>query len=363
MKKIFLIAILSVSIAPACSKGGATTNPNTVVVVTPPVTPPLVAETTLQGSLPFPFGAAVNISLLKNNIAYRATVIKEYNSLTAESVMKTAALHPQENTYNFTDADYLVDFAKQSNKRVHGHTLIWYKSLPAWITNFQGDSAAWENLLKTHIQTIVARFKGKVASWDVVNEAFEDDGTLRNSIWLQKLGPDYIARCFQYAHEADPDALLFYNDYGHEYGPTKRTAILNLVNSLKTRGVPINGIGMQMHTRYNMTESNWTTAINTAAQTGLKVHLSELDISMNPDNNLSLTFTAALAETQAQKYLYIVKAYNAIPKAQQFGITNWNVSDADTWITGNYNRPDWPLPFDASYNRKAAYQGILDGVK
>ncbi|WP_345950865.1 endo-1,4-beta-xylanase [Mucilaginibacter sp. PAMB04274] len=359
MKKLLLLAMLSCSMVLACSKRGVTTDPNP----TAPVVPVVPDNTTLQNSLPFPFGAAVNIGLLKTNTAYRATVVKEYSSLTAENAMKTGSLHPQQNTYDWTDADYLVDFAKQNNKRIHGHTLVWYKSLPAWITNFQGDAAAWENLLKTHIQTIVTHFKGKVASWDVVNEAFEDDGTLRNSIWLQKLGPDYIARSFQYAHEADPDALLFYNDYGHEYGPTKRTAILNLVNNLKTRGIPINGIGMQMHTRYNMTESNWLTAITTAAQTGLKVHISELDIAMNPDDNQSLTLTPALAQTQAQKYAYIVKAYNAIPKTQQFGITTWNVSDADTWITGNYNRPDWPLPFDNNYNRKPAYQGILDGVK
>jgi len=359
MKKIFFAAMLSVSIVSACSKRGVTTDPTYV----PPVIQPVAAGVTLKGSLPFPFGAAVNVNLLKNNGAYRALVIKEYNSLTPENAMKPATLHPQENTYNWDDADYLVDFARQNNKRVHGHTLVWYKSLPLWITNYQGNTAAWENLLKTHIQTIVTRFKGKVASWDVVNEAFEDDGTLRNSIWVQKLGPDYIARCFQYAHEADPDAQLFYNDFGHEYGATKRTAILNLVNDLKSRGIPINGIGMQMHTRYNMTESNWTAAITTAAQTGLKVHISELDIALNPDNNQSLTLTPALAETQAQKYLFIVKTYNAIPKAQQFGITTWNVSDADTWITGTYNRPDWPLPFDSNYNRKPAYQGILDGVK
>ncbi|UEG54813.1 endo-1,4-beta-xylanase [Mucilaginibacter daejeonensis] len=360
-KNILLVAILSSSMVCACSKHGATTDPNPQ----PPVvtSPPVTTEGSLRTAMPFPFGAAVNISLLKSNASYRAVVVKEFNSLTAENAMKASALHPQQTTFDWTDADYLVDFARQNDKRIHGHTLIWYKSLPSWITNFQGDAAAWESVFKTHIQTIVSHFKGKVTSWDVVNEAFEDDGTLRNSIWLQKLGNDYIARAFQYAHEADPDAQLFYNDYGNEYGPTKRTAILNLVNNLKSRGIPINGIGMQMHTRYNMTESNWTTAINTAAQTGLKVHISELDIAMNPDNDQNLTFTAALANTQAQKYLYIVKAYNAIPKAQQFGITTWNVSDADTWITGNYNRPDWPLPFDKNYNRKPAYQGILDGVK
>ncbi|MEO6522916.1 MAG: endo-1,4-beta-xylanase [Mucilaginibacter sp.] len=363
MKREIKVLVLALAVTfTACSKSNSGTDSGGITTPTTP-TNPVTPTATLQSSMPFPFGAAVNISLLKNNTAYRALVIKEYNSLTAESVMKTAALHPAQNTYDFTDADYLCDFAKTNGKRVHGHTLIWYKSLPAWITNFQGDAAAWENLLKTHIQTIVAHFKGKVVSWDVVNEAFEDDGTLRNSIWLQKLGPDYIARCYTYAHEADPDALLFYNDYGHEYGPTKRAAILSMVNGLVSRGIPINGIGMQMHTRYNLGDSNWATAINACAATGLKVHISELDIAMNPNNDQTLTYTAALSEAQTQKYKLIVQDYNAIPKAQQFGITTWNVSDADSWIPGNYNRPDWPLPFDFNYARKPCYQGILDGVK
>lgn len=331
--------------------------------VKPVMEEPPAEEITLQNSLPFRFGAAISAGQMRNNAAYRGVVTREFNSITTENAMKMHFIHPSENTYNWTDADFLVDFAVQNGKRLHGHTLNWYKNPPAWVTNFQGDSTAWEGLLKSHIQTIVSRYKGRVTSWDVVNEAFEDNGTLRNSIWIQKLGKDYIARCFQYAHEADPDALLFYNDYGHEYGPTKRTAILNLVTGLKNRGIPIHGIGMQMHTRFTQTDANLAKAIETAAATGLLVHISELDIAMNPDNNKNLVWTDALASQQALKYKSIVKAYNAIPKAQQFGITTWNVSDADSWIPGQYNRPDWPLPFDADYQKKPAYQGILDGVK
>lgn len=339
----------------SCDKGHTTLGP-----IPPPVVAP---STTTLKDMPFPFGAAVNAGLLRSNSAYKALVVKEYSSLTAENAMKFATLHPAENTYNWTDADEIVALAQANGKRIHGHTLNWYKSLPTWVTNFQGDTQAWENLLKTHIQTVVAHFKGKVASWDVVNEAFEEDGTYRNSIWVQKLGTDYIARAFQYAHQADPDALLFYNDYGHEYGATKRTAILNLANDLKARGIPIHGIGMQMHTRHNQTDANITLAITLAAATGLKVHISELDIALNPDNIANLTYSATLAEQLAAKYKSIVKAYYAIPKAQQFGITTWNVTDGDSWIPTEYNRPDWPLPFDNNYQRKAAYQGILDGVK
>lgn len=327
---------------------------------TPPKTPP---STTLRQLAPFPMGAAVNINLLKTRPAYLNVVKTEYNSVTAENAMKFGALHPGEGTYNWTDADYLVEFAQQNNARVHGHTLIWHKSLPGWLTSYQGSTAAWESLMKTHIQTVVTHFKGKVAAWDVVNEAFEDGGQLRNSIWRQKLGDDYIARAFAYAHQADPAALLFYNDYGHEYSTTKRTAILNLVNSLKARGIPIHGIGLQMHTSSNISNSNLAAAITTAAQTGLQVHLAELDIAMNRDAVATATFTPALAAAQKDKYKAVVQAFRALPAAQRYGITTWNVGDTDTWVRGYCSCNDWPLPFDDNYQRKPAYDGIVEALQ
>lgn len=349
----FFVSILLVFLVAGCKKeetGGST-------VVTPP--PP--ADTSLQAFMPFKVGAAVSISLLKNNYRYSSLVTKEFNSVTPENAMKFSALHPSEGTFYWNDADYLVSFAQASGKRVHGHTLLWHQAVPSWVTSFAGDSAAWENLVKTHIQTVVTHFKGKIASWDVVNEALNDDGTMRNSIWLQHLGPDYIARCFQYAHEADTSALLFYNDYGHEYSASKRIAIINLLASLRSRGIPVHGIGMQFHTRYTQPDASIALAITAAAGSGLKVHISELDIAVNPDGISTLTFTPALAEQQAAKYLYIVKTYNAIPAAQKWGITTWNVTDGDSWIPTTYNRPDWPLPFDAAYGRKPAYYSMIAG--
>ncbi|WP_324675875.1 endo-1,4-beta-xylanase [Hymenobacter sp. GOD-10R] len=355
MKTQLFLSMLSLGLLTYCIPNQQTGEDNPG-----PTTP---AVTGLKQLAPFPMGAAVNVSLLKTRPAYEQTVATEYNSLTAENAMKFASLHPAQTTYTWSDADYIVTYAQQHNARVHGHTLVWYKSLPSWVTGFQGDSAAWENLMKTHIQTVVTHFKGKVASWDVVNEAFEDNGTLRNSVWRQHLGPDFIARAFQYAHEADPAALLFYNDYGHEWGPTKRTAILNLVNGLKSRGIPIHGIGLQMHTNSNRADSNLATAINTAAQTGLKVHIAELDIAMNPDKTAGLAFTPAIAAAQKAKYKAIVQAFKALPAAQRFGITTWNVGDADTWIRGSCSCSDWPLPFDDNYQRKPAYDGIVEALQ
>ncbi len=355
MKK-YSFSILIILLLAACSKdkpGGGT----------PPPTPPPVAlvDTSMYKMMPFPVGAAVSVNLMQNNSKYSAVVKKEYNSLTAENAMKFGALHPSVNTYNWNDADYLVNLATQNNMRVHGHTLNWYTSLPAWVTSFTGDSTAWENLLKTHIQTVVTHFKGKVKSWDVVNEDFEDTGIPRNSIWRQKLGNDYVARCFQYANQADPDAILFYNDYGHEYSAAKRTAIINMVNSLVARGIPIHGIGMQFHTTHTQSDANIRAAITTAAATGLKVHLSELDVRVNNDRVQGLTFTSTLAQQQAARYKFIVQTYNSIPVAQKFGITTWNVGDADSWIPSWQGAPDWPLPFDGSYKRKPAYAAMIEG--
>lgn len=359
MKKYWILMCATMLVTVGCIKGQD--NP---VFPSPDLVIPIEEGVTLKGELPFPFGMAVSNGLLRTRNAYRETVIRECNSITSENAMKFAQLHPGENTYTFTEADYLVNFAEQNGMRVHGHTLIWHKNPPSWVLNFQGNAAAWDLLLKNHIQTVVGRYKGRIKSWDVVNEAIAENGSLRpESIWFQKLGEDFIEKSFRYAHEADPDALLFYNDYGHEFGPTKRTAIINLVNKLKDKGVPIHGIGLQMHTNSRQSDANLAAAINTASATGLKVHISEIEISMNPDNIQDLTYSAGLAVQQKAKYEHVVKTYNAIPKNQQFGITTWNVGDSDSWIRGEYNRPDWPLPFDDNYQRKAAYQGILDGVK
>ncbi|MGF2410731.1 MAG: endo-1,4-beta-xylanase [Ferruginibacter sp.] len=355
MKKIFFSIIAISFFIAACSKKSSTGGGA--------VTPPTVIDTSMYTMMPFAVGASVNINLMQNNTKYNSVVKKEYNSITAENAMKFGALHPSANTYNWTDADYLINFAQLNNKRVHGHTLIWYTSLPSWVTNFVGDSAAWENLLKTHIQTVVTHFKGKVVSWDVVNEDFEDTGVPRNSIWRQKLGNDYVARCFQYANQADPDALLFYNDYGHEYSAAKRTAIIAMLNDFKARGIPVHGIGMQFHITVGQSDANISAAINTAASTGLKVHISELDIRLNASAVQGLAYTNAMGVQQAARYKYVVKTYKAIPASQQFGITTWNVGDADSWIPGWQGAPDWPLPFDANYLRKPAYAAIIDGSK
>lgn len=322
----------------------------------------LAAATGLATVAPCKVGAAVNVSLMKSTANYRNLVLAEYNSVTAENAMKMAINHPSQGTYNWADGDWLVNFALTNSIRVHGHTLIWHNE-PGWVTNFVGTTAQWEDLMKTHIQTVVAHYKGKVVSWDVVNEAVANDGTMRNTVWLQHLGRGYVARAFTYAHQADPAALLFYNDYGHEYNNvTKRDSIFALINRLKAQGIPIHGIGMQMHTNSSQALSTVVTAINMAVATGLRVHISELDINMNP-NGTATTYTQAIADAQKNKYKLFAQQVKAIPVAQRFGLTTWNLTDGDTWLNNWYTpyRPTWPLPFDAAYQRKAAYDGLVEG--
>src|SRR5690606_27043072 len=314
----------------------------------------------LRDQANFPIGASLHQNRIKNNADYRSLVASEFNSLTPETCMKMKNIHPSSSVYFWEDTDTLVAFAQANNMRVHGHTLVWHKLIPDWVINFQGDSIAWELLFKNHIKTVVTRYKGKIGSWDVVNEAMEDNGSLRNSIWLQKLGPGYIARAFQYAHEADSSALLFYNDYGYEYSVTKRNAIISLVNGLVNDGVPVDGIGMQTHINYTLSDAAVGTAITRLAETGLKIHISELDIALNPSSDPNMTADATILNLQANKYKFIAQSYRQIPVSQQFGITVWGVSDAHSWIRSTYNRPDWPLLFDDAYERKPSYYGFLE---
>ncbi len=319
---------------------------------------PEAAIATLRES-PYPMGAAVAMGALRDNETYRQTVITEMGSITAENAMKMNNISTGRGTYFWDDADDLVDFAEQHGIRVHGHTLLWYQHTPNWVSEFSGSREEWIAIMREYIQAVVGRYRGRVASWDVVNEIILDDGTLRPSVWLTNIGREYIGLAFQFAHEADPDALLFYNDYGHEYSHNRRLASKQLADSLVDAGIPIHGIGLQMHTNTNRSVNDLRYAIMAAATTKLLVHVSEFDVAVNPDGNPNATFTDALAVRQRESYRAVAKAMLDLPQEQRFGITFWGVSDNNSWLR---NRPDWPLVFDSDYQRKPAYNGLLQGI-
>ncbi len=333
---------------------------------------------TLQSVSPFPVGVAVAGRLLETNAAYRDIVLREYGSITPENAAKIEALHPSQDAFDFSDLDRLVAFASSHAKRVHGVALIWHDTSGLeWLRDFRGDAAAWERMFRTHIQTVARRYRGKIRSWDVVNEAFNNDGTLRaddesatdrlGSAWARNLGNDYIARAFQYAHEADPDALLFYNDFElYDPGkPKKIEAVLAMIDDFRRRGIPIHGIGVQMHVGVSADEAGISAALRRLAATGLMIHISELDILVSDwKKDPALVYTEELQERQADKYRFIAEAYaRSVPPAQRYGVTVWNVGDADSWIPAAFGLRDWPLPFDSLYRRKKAYYGFLEGLK
>jgi len=348
-----IIALCSVALAFACTDQGGIPSFKTIAP----------GEKHMFEVAKYKIGCAVSASLLRTNSSYINLANTEYNSITPENAMKFESVHQSEAGFNFSDADFIVNTAKASGKRVHGHALIWHEAVPAWVTNFQGDSVAWETLMKTHIQTVVTHFKGKNTSWDVVNEAFNDDGSMRTTLWTTKLGKDYIARAFQYAQQADPDCKLFYNDYGAEYSPAKLNAIIAMVNNFKSRGIPIHGIGTQMHTNVNASNTDINNVLQQFAKTGLLVHISELDIQVNLNNAPNFVYSEAVQKTQGEKYKYIATAYGKLPEAQRYGITMWNIGDADSWITVWKKQKDFPCLFDTSYQKKTTYNSFFAGIQ
>jgi endo-1,4-beta-xylanase len=261
---------------------------------------------------------------------------------------------------------------------VHGVVLIWHNGLAKWMNDFSGNAADWATMMTDHITKVASHFAAGdiVVSWDVVNEAFADtdndrDGLndLRNTIWHENIGAGYLAAAFRAAHAADPNADLYYNDYNISGVRTKLNAVLDLVVQFQQdpNPVPIHGIGFQMHVSLEWPDINQIReSFALAVATGLKVKITELDISVNTDrsrNPMSLTeFTDAVALQQQQRYEAIVAAYlDEVPEAQRGGISVWGIADPDS-RRRFYNSLEWPLLFDHDFVAKPALQGFADGL-
>ena len=232
-----------------------------------------------------------------------------------------------------------------------------------------------KNALQSWVTAMVTRYKGKITGWDVANEVVTDGtGSLRTSAnssgsgndlfyWADQLGREYIADVFRWASTADPAAKLFINDYNLESDSRKLDSVLKIINELKMANVPIHGIGTQMHVSINSSNSAIDNAFQKMAATGLLVHVSELDVRINPSNTNPFTPTQALLDQQAQKYKYIAESYfRNIPVAQRYGITVWNLTDADSWLNMGTNR-DAPTLFDNNFIKKPAFSLFLQGLK
>ena len=316
---------------------------------------PCEAGQALFSYYPFPVGVALNPDELYPNSAYLRVATQHFNSVTPENIFKPSYLHPAPGRYEWAEADQLAAFCRANNQRLHGHTLIWHQQLPGWMSGFSGSPAEWDALFRDHIQTICRHFRGQVSSWDVVNEAFDADGGLRSTLWSQHLGATYLEKAFRYAHEADPDALLFYNDYDLESNPAKRRTVLAWLQTMRQRGVPVHGLGLQMHISIaHPDNTQLAEALRDAQKSGLLLHLSEIDVSVNPLGQ-AVAPTPELLQRQADKLAFLVRTYRELPRAQQFGITFWGVSDHDTWMRRYFHRDDYPLLFDDNYHPKPAF--------
>jgi endo-1,4-beta-xylanase len=313
----------------------------------------------------FGVGAAVQVSQLKN--AEFADAFKNnFSQLTSEYEMKMKQIWTSLIVYNWVNADYLVNYAAQNSLKLHGHTLLWYQSFPDWFVNASYDSLNFENNVKTYIQNVVSRYSGKIASWDVANEIFADNGSLRNDGIAYKTFKDPVAfygRCFQYTRNADPGVKLFYNDYDIVLNAAKRNSVKEMVARFKKEGYPIDGLGEQCHTTIWTDKILRSSGFADLAKTGLLMHISELDVRVNQNKSDSYVFNDIDQQKQSDTYKAIVEMFESLPQVQQFAITTWGLTDKYTWLKGWWHPKEYPLLFDMNYNRKEAYNGFLTGLK
>jgi endo-1,4-beta-xylanase len=317
----------------------------------------------------FTMGVAVTPQNLEG--AESALILKHFGSVTAENAMKMGPIHPEENKYFWDDADKIVNFAVSHGIKVRGHNLCWHSQTPKWMfTDAEGKTVSKEVLLarlKEHITQVASRYKGKIYAWDVVNEAVDDNDSLylRNSQWYKICGEEFIAKAFQWAHEADPKAILFYNDYNTEI-PAKRDKIYRLMKSLIDAGVPVNAIGLQGHwSSDDPSEKELRTSIEKFASLGLKVQITELDVSVYTKNDKDRTDSAFTPERE-QKQIDQYKMIFRVLRDKKYkniltGVTFWNVSDKHSWLDGfgTRGRKNYPLLFDQNLKPKKVYWEVV----
>jgi endo-1,4-beta-xylanase len=300
-------------------------------------------------------------------------LLAHFNTVTPENMMKWEAIHPRLGVYTFGNADYLVKYAEDNGMNVVGHTLVWHSQTPDWVfTDENGNDLSREELLarmEDHIKTVVGRYKGRIKGWDVVNEAVEQNPVtgkweLRDSKWKQIIGDDFIEYAFKFAHEADPEAELYYNDYSAT-DPGKRDAIYNMVKGLLDKGIRVDGIGMQGHWDMGYPgPQQIKEAIELYSSLGVKVHITELDISVFAWNDRSNPYRSGLPEEVsarlAERYTQVFRVFKEYSDVID-RVTLWGVKDNHSW-KNNFpvsGRSDYPLLFDSRGQAKPAFWGVV----
>jgi len=344
------------------------------VVIAAPVT---TQDMALKDLMPRGVVIGVAINQRQSDGADTAAVdliTKQFNQISPENVLKFQLVHPSADRYVFDAQDRYVQFGLERKMQVVGHNLVWHRQTPAWVfQGADGKPADRETLLarmRDHIHTVVGRYKGKIHGWDVVNEAIDEDGSLRKAPWHDGIGDDYVAKAFEFAHEADPGAELYYNDYNLEK-PAKRAGVIRLVNDLRSRGLRIDGIGNQGHWQLETpTIDQIKEALADLHSTGLKVMYTELDINMlppagpNADPALANPYVGGLPDEKqqqlARRYADIFRAILEHP-GWVSRVTFWGLSDADSWL--NRGRANHPLLWDRQRQPKAAFHAVVDVLR
>lgn len=344
---------------------------------------PVVLKEAFQGR--FYIGTALNLDQIWERDQEAIALVKQqFNSIVAENCMKSMYLQPREGEFNFTDADRFVEFGQQNNMQLIGHTLIWHSQAPRWFfSDENGQDVSREVLIermRNHIHTVVSRYKGKIAGWDVVNEAVLDNGAYRKSKFYQIIGEDFIPLAFQFAHEADPDAELYYNDYSTAV-PAKRDGIVKVVKNIQKHGAPIHAIGMQEHQGFDHPKlDELEKTILDFSATGAKVMVTELDVSVLPHarENIGAEITEtydykkelnpyaeglpdSIMNKLGERYVSFFELY--LKHSDKISrVTLWGVADQYSWKNGwpVPGRTDYPLLFDRAFKPKPFVQQIVD---
>lgn len=334
---------------------------------------PHISERSLRKTANFPIGTSLRFLPFIVDQRLKALHEHHFDSYTAGNDMKMHRVMPFDNEFNFQTVDAIVAYTQQNDQRLFGHNLIWHSSTPKWVVEKARKDPQWlANFMREYIHAYVGRYKGLVHGWDVVNEGINTHGGgyRTDSIWYEILGEKYIEQAFHYAHEADPDAVLFYNDFNTERDMAKFDFMLSMVKDLQARGVPISGIGFQMHIRMDIPDEVIAETLQKAADTGLQIHLSEVDVIFNTHNDSEgggvenfTVLTPEMRAAQREKYKNLVRMYREIvPKKQQYGITFWGFNDRDTWIKKFFAMIDWPTLYDEDLQAKPALLGVLEGL-
>ncbi|GAA1659135.1 endo-1,4-beta-xylanase [Catellatospora bangladeshensis] len=299
------------------------------------------------------FAAATNP--LANEAAYRTIAQTEFSQITAENAMKWDSTEPSDNSWNFSGADQIVNFAVANNQQVHGHTLVWHQQTPGWVQGL--GATAMRTAIQDHVSTLVGRYANNAAvvSWDVVNEVFNEDGTFRSSFWYNTLGQSYIADAFRWARAADPDARLCINDYNVEGINAKSTAMYNLVQSLRAQNVPVDCVGFQGHlaTQYGF-PSDLQQNMQRFAALGVQVRVTELDI------RIQMPRSSAKDTTQATYYSNVINACNAVTACA--GVTIWGFTDKYSWVPDTFPSEGAALIYDENYQQKPSYTAVHNAL-